>query len=236
MAKSSVNKPVVVFTCEHGGYKVPSQFNHLKDVKSIKSKAHFNWDPGALDLTKFLSHQLKAVYFANSYSRGLIDCNRSDDNPHRFPKWNIPLSSQERTKLEELISHPYKAKVRRFIRAQLNKNKAVVLISVHSFTPEWKGRRRTTDIGLLYRPWEQDEKMLANELQSHLKQLTSLKTHLNLPYRGHTDCFSNELSREFNSPDFTAIMLEVNYRLLHDNKEWKSLQWSLATAMASVLG
>lgn len=236
MAKFSVSKPLLVLTCEHGGYKVPSQFSSLKNLRTITTRAHLNWDPGALQVTKFLSQKLNAPYFANVYSRGLVDCNRSDNNPKRFPRCNPPLSAEDKDRLDRLILKPYKSKVRQFLKSQFDKNKTVILVSVHSFTPEWKGHKRKTDIGVLFRPWEYDEALLAKELQSHLRHLTPLNTHLNLPYRGHTDCFSNELSTEFNSPNFTAIMLEVNYRLLHDKNQWMSLQWSLATALKAVLG
>ena len=233
MIRSSVIK--LVLTCEHGGHQVPSPLKYLEKVQPLNFDSHYTWDPGALEATQFLSQKLKAPYFANTSSRLLIDCNRSDNNPKRFPRWTKKLKASERQAIEKLVCDSYKSKVRTHVKKLLSRGHFVVVISVHSFTPVLNGKRRETELGVLYRPFVNTESDLASALVTHLKNFSNFKIHHNRPYQGHTDCFLNELFREFKNPQFTGVMFELNYGLLSSKKSWDELQWALATAVKAVL-
>ncbi len=233
---TDVSSTKLVFTCEHGGHRVPPSLKYLEKIQSLDFNSHYTWDPGALETTQFLSAKLEAKYFANPYSRLLIDCNRSDDNPSRFPKWTRTLSPKDRLEIESRVLTPYKSQVRQHVKNLLSQGQNVVLISMHSFTPFFKDKERATEIGVLYRPFKPQELILATALVSHLKDFSDFKVHHNRPYQGHTDCFLNELLAELESPRLTGVMFELNYGLLGSQKRWRELQWVLASAIRAVVG
>jgi predicted N-formylglutamate amidohydrolase len=206
----------------------------LSLASGLTEDSHLNWDPGALETARFLARQLDSSFFANEFSRGLIDCNRSDDNPRRFPPWLRRGPVEQAREVEAKVLKPYKNKVREHVTARLRRGLPTVLVSVHSFIPYFNGRERKTDLGLLYRPDQARERFFAEALLSHLKVFGGFRVHRNLPYRGFTDCFVNELTRELNSSLFTGIMFELNCGLRHDKRRWSDLQWNLATALAAV--
>ncbi len=70
----------VVITCEHGGNKIPKDYQYLfKDYKSVL-QTHRAYDPGALELAKLLSKKGNYFFFSE-ISRLLIELNRSIQNP-----------------------------------------------------------------------------------------------------------------------------------------------------------
>lgn len=106
----------------------------------------------------------------------------------------------------------------------------VVHLAVHSFTPVWKGRRRPTDIGLLYDSRRRMEADLARRWRRELKRLVgregrsdgvarpvtlkNLRIHLNRPYRGWTDGLTSTLRAEYDETRYLGIELEVSQRLV----------------------
>lgn len=232
-----MSKARYFLTCEHGGYKIPARMKTALN-SSEPMDHHSHWDPGALEVSRFLHRQLNCPLFYNKFSRRVVDCNRSDTNPSRFSTASSrPFSNAERSWAERNILQAFKTPVRRFVQNRLRIDPELIWISVHSFTPRYRGKLRKTEIGLLYRPWIENEVQLARALQAHLREISNFKVDCNLPYRGHTDCFLNELTDEVGQPNrFFGVMLELNFGLQRDKSRWEQLKWSLATAISATIG
>ena len=93
----------------------------------------------------------------------------------------------------------------------------VVHVGVHTFTPVWRGRRRTTDVGLLYDPDRPTEAPLAATWTAALRRdrvSRSLTVHRNRPYRGWTDGLTTTLRSEFPPERYSGIELELSQALV----------------------
>ena len=124
----------------------------------------------------------------------------------------------------------------------------VVHVGVHTFTPVWKGRRRTTTIGLLYHPrrpaeaglvrrWRRElvRRLPAELLPADQFPAGQLRVHLNRPYRGWTDGLTTALRRELPDSRYLGIELEVSQGLTVARGMAKEIGQAAATALRSVL-
>lgn len=196
-----------IFTVEHADFQVPS----FLDVKRPKP-THLAFDEGAHELASHLQKTLGGQLFSFPYSRLFIDANRKVERA--IPRDLMRTITQEQVALLKRLSTQYRAQVKFALKKALQKNTPVGLISVHSFVPEWKGRLRRTEIGLLCRNLEPREREPVDFVQKHLLHSTDLRVHRNLPYRGYTDCLFNDLMDEFQSSKAFGFFLEINQSLL----------------------
>lgn len=241
-----------LITCEHATNFVPPQFRSLIPKKLLKT--HLAYDIGAEAVARELGRILKAPVVYGDITRLIIDLNRSEVHPNSFSKFSKGLAPKEKSKLVENRLNRYSKKVDNLVKRLLSSKEQLTVISVHSFTPVFKGKTRRTDIGLLYRNNVKKEAGFALQWQKNLKlQLRSFRTNKNkdrskrglnrpskldhgfnidrnLPYRGFTDCFINTLSdRHLKNQNFLALFIELNQKHL-DSKSKKSALAKLLAA------
>jgi predicted N-formylglutamate amidohydrolase len=219
-----------VLTCEHGGNDIPAKYLPLFADAQEALNSHRGLDLGALDLFHHLS---KLAYFSqsNTISRLLIEINRSQGHPKLFSEFTTALSHKEKSELIETFYFPYRYEVEKNISELIAKGEEVLHFSVHSFTPEWKGDYRNTDIGLLYDPSKAREKSFCKDLKQQLRlQSPSLKIRYNYPYLGIADGFTTYLRNEF-PEKYSGIELEVNQRFASKNKIEPGLKTSIYSAL-----
>src|SRR5665811_1123934 len=83
---------------------------------------------------------------------------------------------------------PYRNSAEKKIEEYIQKGEKVLHFSVHSFTAELNGKHRIADIGLLFDPEMEEEKIFCEEFKKHLEdELLELIVKFNYPYLG-TDC------------------------------------------------
>ena len=140
--------------CEHASGRIPAPLTTTaSDARWLAS--HWCIDIGARDLCMALSAQLSSPTVLARFSRLLCDANRHRDHPVliRTDIDGTPLSFNSRVDAAEVqrrVAHyhePYHQAVDAALTAA---GPAVVLVSVHSFTPVWDERVRTMDIGVLF--------------------------------------------------------------------------------------
>jgi predicted N-formylglutamate amidohydrolase len=149
-------------------------------------KRHIAWDIGIAGLARLLANQLKANLIAQNYSRLVIDCNRPLDaaasianvSENTTIPGNARVSDDDRKTRAREIFEPYHAQ----IAAELDRRQAVslptALISLHSFTPVFKGVSRPWHAGVLYNR----DPRLARPLLSLLNADDDLLVGDNAPY------------------------------------------------------
>jgi len=97
-------------------------------------------------------------------------------------------------------------------------------LSIHTFTPVFDGKPRTTDVGLLYDPARDGEAALMKAWQRQLsQQLPELRTRRNYPYQGRADGFTTELRKKFADADYLGIEIEVRNSLRPTSATWHKL-------------
>ena len=142
---------------EHAGNRVPAPWRSLGLAPALLD-THFAWDVGAGALTRLLAQRLAAPAVCGAYSRLFLDLNRfpGDWDCLRPDLGGIPVpanlapSEEERALRERIAREPFD----RAVGEALGDRRTV--ISVHSFTPLSEGRRRRTEIGVL---WRQEGKL-----------------------------------------------------------------------------
>jgi len=200
----------LILTCEHGGNSVPEVFrSHVKIPKTVLD-SHRGYDKGALKIAKDLSKELKKPLFFSTQTRLLIDYNRSLSNPSLWSSYSKELSQN----LKESLIEGYELH-RQLITSQieslLKKKKSVIHLAIHSFTPVLKGKKRTTDIGILYNSKRPEEKFIAHALKNDLQ--AHLKVRFNYPYLGSSDGLSRFLRNTFKKR-YIGLEIEINQALV----------------------
>lgn len=203
----------IVLTCEHGGNLIPAPFAPLFGGRRRLLDSHRGFDPGALDLAGRLAADLRAPLTFALVSRLLVDLNRSLDNPDLFSQ--ITRGLPARTRREILAAHytPYRSHITRQIRSLAGRAAPVLHLSVHSFTPVLRGRRRTADVGILFDPARPREVAAADRLRRAIHGTRpELVVRSNYPYLGTDDGFTTHLRTLFPDRIYAGIELEINQR------------------------
>jgi predicted N-formylglutamate amidohydrolase len=151
----TTNSPLL-FLCDHASNRLPEGGLGL-DPRLLAT--HIAHDIGAAALTRALAKAYGAPALLGGWSRLLIDLNRGADDPTLVMKLsdgsvipgNVPgdrdAEAGEVARRIAAFHAPYHAA----IDAELDRiGPGAMVISMHSFTPSWKGRPRPWQVGILY--------------------------------------------------------------------------------------
>jgi predicted N-formylglutamate amidohydrolase len=173
----------ILIIVDHASNFIPKENNKLGLSNSFLNK-HIAFDIGVKELSLDLSNRLKCKVIQGKYSRLLIDLNRDLNDPTVIPEivdgkiipGNIGLSKSEIRLRVKKIYNKYHHEINRTI-----KNKKVkVILSLHSFNPIFKNKRRLLEFGIL----SNEDKNLSSIIIDQLK-LQKLNVGDNKPYRGN---------------------------------------------------
>ena len=210
-------KRALLFTCEHGGARVPPNYRPLFAGPASKRKlqSHRGSDIGALSLARSLALSFDAPLYASTVTRLLVDLNRSIGHPRLFSEISRDLRPAERKELLDEHYFPHRNRVEVWIEAKTRRGDQVLHIGVHSFTPQIDGRERNADVGLLYDPARSAEKTLCARWKAGFREVDpALRVRRNYPYLGKADGFVPHLRRTFPARQYVGMELEVNQALL----------------------
>ncbi|MBK8203340.1 MAG: N-formylglutamate amidohydrolase [Bdellovibrionales bacterium] len=227
-----------LFLCEHASHSLPKWARPFfpKEAKRIL-ESHRGWDEGAPSLAKFLARGLKGSLHCGMHSRLLLDLNRSVHSKNLWSYWSkkMPESLKQKALLKFYVH--YREHASRDL-ARLVSRGPVGIFAVHSFVPVLNGKTRSTDVGLLFHHASDKERLLAESLRFHLRrQLPDWKIHFNLPYRGFTDCFLNDLSEQYQANlDVVGLFLEFNQRRISTLSERRKLSEMMKKAILLASG
>ena len=153
----SENSPLLLL-CDHASNALPPGYGTL-GLEPKLFATHIAYDIGAAAVTRALAGAFGAPALLGGWSRLLIDLNRGADDPTIVMKLsdgsiipgNRDAGAAEVARRIAAYHAPYHAA----IAAELDRmgqetNKRAAIVSVHSFTPAWKGRPRPWDVGVLY--------------------------------------------------------------------------------------
>ncbi len=226
-----------VLLCEHANAYIPAAYNQL-GLNTEAAQSHIAWDIGAAGLTRQLCEELQAVAVLQNYSRLLYDCNREPSSPTAIPTQgedapipgNAAISPAERQLREQRVYYPFHAAVDHLLQQRDAAGLASVIVTVHSFTPSYRGTRRDVDIGVLSDPG--DERLAQQLLQS----LTGgdYRVAANEPYSA-TDGVTFSLKRHAVASGRLSVMLEIRNDLISDTSEHNRWSSTLGNALNQAL-
>lgn len=147
----------VVLVCEHASAVLPASAGDL-GLSAEALSSHIAWDPGALDVARMLAQRLDGALVYQRFSRLLYDCNRPPESPAAMPEkseiYDIPgnreLSPAERYARTAALYVPFHDQVARELARIEASGRKPVIVTVHSFTPVYFGKRREVEIGILH--------------------------------------------------------------------------------------
>lgn len=230
-------KQALLLTCEHADNRVPARYREALRGAGRALRTHRGFDPGAHELARRLARALDAPLLACTTTRLLIDPNRSAGHPRRFSEWTRELPPDERARIAARYWEPHRREVEAWARARLTRGEHALHLSIHSFTPIWKGRRRDVDVGFLFDPRSRGERRLADAWLEALRTLEPrLRLRRNRPYRGDGDGLTTDLRQALGMRRYTGLELELNQRFPRGAPaRWRRLQASLVESLRTAL-
>jgi predicted N-formylglutamate amidohydrolase len=235
----------MVVTCEHGGNRVPIEYQDLFRRAGPALASHRGWDAGTVALARDLVREVARVMpkvpltlpRIATVTRLLADLNRSPHNPRVFSEWTRTLSRPERLLLLERYHTPHREAVDADVTALAERGRRVLHLALHSFAPFMNGHPRQADLALLYDPARKSERELACDWARTLQErLPELRVRRNQPYRGVSDGLTTWLRRRHRDARYMGIEIEVNQSLLDSGGRFPRLvTHALADTLAEVL-
>lgn len=222
--------------CEHASSHIPERFAAL-GLEPDVTNSHVAWDIGALAVALRLSALLDAPLIYPTASRLVIDCNRALDHPGLIVgetefgsvPGNLNLAPDEREQRIAAIHRPFHEAVDDILASRQARNLHSCLISIHSFTPTFRGRARPWHFGLIY---DNDDR-LALQLRTALIAAGEIQVALNQPY-----CLSDgvyySLARHGEANGLLCVMIEIRDDLIRTSADQERITGQLADALLMV--
>jgi predicted N-formylglutamate amidohydrolase len=184
-------------------------------------------------MAKALARAFRAPLVTSTVSRLLVDLNRSIGHPQVFSAAIRSAPAKVREKIVEGHYQPYRVQVERLVRQSVSRDRRVIHISSHSFTPELDGKVRLADVGLLYHPGRDGEAKLCARWKAALAAFApELRVRRNYPYAGKGDGLTAHLRLCFPSKAYVGIELEINQRIvLAAGRRWTMLRRALVDSL-----
>ncbi len=202
----------IVISSEHTGNEIPIDFKKAFANAKEKLETHWGYDIGASFLALEISKILKSVIYETKVSRLLVDCNRSLYRDDLFSEFSRDFNNEIKQEILANYYYPHRNRVEEYV-SQHQKQSTVIHLSIHTFTPNWKGKERQVDIGLLFDEDRKNESALCNLWKEELqKLLPAKKVKHNSPYQGAPDGLTAHLRKIFTDDSYMGIEIEVNQK------------------------
>jgi predicted N-formylglutamate amidohydrolase len=222
----------LLFICDHASNALPPAYGDL-GLDAALFRTHIASDIGAAGVARALAAHFEAPAVLARWSRLLIDLNRGEDDPTLVMKLSdgSVIPGNRNADAAEIASRivkfhaPYHAR----IEEELVKFASVsTVISMHSFTPAWKGRAQPWEVGVL---WDRDGR-LAKPLMAQLAK-AGFAVGDNEPYSGEleNDC----LYRHGTMNGLPHVLIEIRQDLIATPEAARKFAQRLAPILETAL-
>jgi predicted N-formylglutamate amidohydrolase len=220
----------LLFLCDHAGNRLPPGYGTMGLAPSL-FETHIAYDIGAAHVTRALAGAFSAPAILGVFSRLLIDLNRGPDDPTLVMQLSdgsiIPgnrgITAEEVSRRIADFHAPYHHTIASEIAGA-----APVLVSLHSFTPAWKGAKRKWEIGIL---WDQDGR-LAHPLMARLAE-AGFTVGDNEPYSGALE--GDTLNRHGTHAGLPHVLIEMRQDLVDNQDSARALAARLKPILSAAL-
>ena len=203
-----------LFLCDHASAALPPELGDL-GLSPDHFTRHIAYDIGAAWLTRALAARLCAPALLTTYSRLLIDPNRGGDDPTLVMRisdravipGNAHIDEAEVARRKRHYWTPYRAEIDARTARMCATGVIPALISIHSFTPVWRGTPRPWHVAAL---WDCDDRLAAPFMASLRAQ--GLNVGDNEPYDGALR--GDTMFDHATLPGFAHLLIEVRQDLI----------------------
>lgn len=219
----------LLFTCEHASNRVPRPWRARAGDRALLAD-HWGYDIGARRVTLRLRRRFGACAVLSRFSRLLVDANRDPADPTMVlvDTGEGRASFNARVDLAERVARfhaPFHAAVE---AASAVRPRA--LISIHTFTPVFRGQRREVEAGVLF----DDHDALAQSLNEALCR-QGLSSRENEPYSGKAGLIYSA-ARHGRAAGIPYLEIELRQDLVASRRGANEAARKVGTALAEVLG
>jgi predicted N-formylglutamate amidohydrolase len=216
-AIAATHNTPLLFLCDHASNRLPAGMEELGLAPDLFA-THIAHDIGAAEVTRALAGAYGAAAVLGGWSRLLIDLNRGADDPTLVMKLsdgsiipgNRAADAAEVARRIAAWHAPYHAAIAREIARIEGEGAVPVLLSMHSFTPAWKGVKRPWEVGVL---WDTDGR-LARPLMARLAE-AGLAVGDNEPYHGALE--GDTLNIHGTRRGLPHVLIEMRQDLIADD-------------------
>ena len=214
-----------VIVCEHASNRLPRALGSL-GLTSAALERHIAWDPGAAGVAEGLAERLGGDLVLQRYSRLTADCNRdpalADAIPARSEDTDIPhnegLDAEARAARLRAVWTPFHDALEALLDRRRAAGRLTVLVTVHTFTPVYRGVARPLHIGII----STGDRRVADPLLAALRRDRDLIVGDNEPYspKDNVDYTIRRHGRERGLPN---VMIEIRNDLVANEaaqREW----------------
>jgi len=180
----------VLIICDHASNAFPPGYGALGLPRETLER-HIAYDIGAAWMTRRLAARLNAPAVLSTYSRLLIDPNRGADDPTLVMRisdgamvpGNARIDGAEIERRRRLFWAPYRDAIAAKVEQMLATGAPPAILSMHSFTPNWRGVARPWKVGVL---WDADPRLPQGLLRALAREedLAEAEIGDNEPYDG----------------------------------------------------
>jgi len=209
---------------DHARADLPTGYGSL-GLPLDQFRRHIAYDIGIEGVARGLNETLNTPVVMANFSRLLIDPNRGVDDPTLVMRVsdgalipdNAYIEDEEIKRRIEHYHQPYHLAIKAQIDAFLNAGIVPILLSLHSFTENWRGSLRPWHGGVL---WDQDPRFVTPFLNA-LRAAPDLLIGDNEPYTGKLkgDC----LHTHGTTRGLAHALLEIRQDLItsrQDQETW----------------
>lgn len=206
----------VLLVCEHASRRMPEKMGSL-GLSAEALESHIAWDPGALAVSQLLVKSLDAALIHQRFSRLVYDCNRPPDADAAMPAisevFEIPgnsnISAAERLARTDALYVPFRESLSDFIKRRKAGGRASVLVTMHTFTPVYHGKKRDVEVGILH----DEDSRLADAMLSVAEKSARYAIRRNEPY-GPADGVTHTLVEHGLKNGLLNVMIEIRNDLV----------------------
>jgi predicted N-formylglutamate amidohydrolase len=219
-------KSPFLLVADHAGNLIPRVLGRL-GIADAECVRHIAWDIGIAGLGHMLADALDATFIRQNYSRLVIDCNRPPGTPTSIAEiseytsipGNVGLSEADKAARAREIFWPYHDRIEAALDRRRQAARPVVLISLHSFTPIFKGVTRPWHAAVLYNR----DPRLAHRLKALLMAERELIIGENTPY-SVTDATDYTIPVHAERRRLEHVLIEIRQDLIADESGQRA--WS----------
>lgn len=223
--------------CDHASNRIPAELGDL-GMKAEELDRHIAYDIGAAAVTRRLAARLDAPAVLSRFSRLVIDPNRGPDDPTLIMRLsdgavvpgNARIGQTEIARRVQRYYAPYDQAISDAIAAALAEGTPPAIVSIHSFTPTWRGIARPWHAGIL---WDRDPR-LAPPLIEALSADSTLTVGDNEPYSGQLH--GDTMHRHGTKRGFAHALIEIRQDLIADTSGAEAWADRLAGILDSLAG
>lgn len=216
--ENATGRSPVLLVCEHASRRLPAALGNL-GLSPEALEAHIAWDPGALAVARLLSKTLDAALLFQNFSRLAYDCNRPPESPDAMPAiseifdipGNMAIGAAERQARIEEIYKPFQKALEQLIVDRNAAGRETAIVTIHSFTPVYRGVNRSVEIGILH---DRDSR-LADQVLDHAEAKKRFVVRRNEPY-GPEDGVTHTLKEHGLANGLLNVMIEVRNDFIRD--------------------